>query len=154
MVCRAWIEIPQRFGRTLRRNTRKWAWKETAAEVCMKASTIQAEARDCISFTSKRRRRVTFIEHCLERETSSVRSDVFLVMSLLTELHFEDEPHATNRACAYALPADQTDTLHAGGRSLTLPASNVNRIRFERKSHVSFVFANFTDAHFRGCDLF
>jgi len=36
----------------------------------MKASTIQAEARDCISFASKRRRRAMLIEHCLERETS------------------------------------------------------------------------------------
>jgi len=30
------------------------------------------------------------------------------------------------------LPANQTGTLHAGGRSLTLPASNVNKIRFEQ----------------------
>jgi len=50
----------------------------------MKASTIQAEARDCISFASKRRRRATFIEHCLGRETS-----------------LKNGPHARNRACAY-----------------------------------------------------
>jgi len=42
----------------------------------MKASTIQAEALDCVSLTSKRRRRVTFIEHHYEKETSSVRSDM------------------------------------------------------------------------------
>ena len=79
---------------------------------------------------------------------------MFLVMSLLAELHFEDGAACYKQGVPTALPADQTDTLHQGGRPLTLPASNVNRIRFEKKSYVSFVFANFTDAHFRSRDLF
>jgi hypothetical protein len=30
-----------------------------------------------------------FIEHRLDKETSSIRSDLFLFMPLLTELHFQ-----------------------------------------------------------------
>jgi hypothetical protein len=37
----------------------------------------------------RRRRRVTFIEHRLDKETSSIRNDMFVLMPLLTELHSE-----------------------------------------------------------------
>jgi len=41
------------------------------------------------SIEKLRRRRVTFIEHRLDKETSSIRSDMFVLMPLLTELHSE-----------------------------------------------------------------
>ena len=50
------------------------------------------------SIEKLRRRRVTFIEHRLDKETSSIRSDMFVLMPLLTELHSEGELHAINTA--------------------------------------------------------
>ena len=41
-------------------------------------------------FEMKRRGRGMFIDLCLNKETSSIRSDMFLPVSLLTELHFEE----------------------------------------------------------------
>jgi len=50
------------------------------------------------SIEELRRRRVTFIEHRFDKETSSIRSDMFVLMPLLTELHSEGELHAINTA--------------------------------------------------------